>query len=134
MTDAEPGPRRLVHLAEHHHHVRQNAGFLHRVIKLLALTTSLANAAEYAYAFVMADHVVNHFGQEHGLADARSAEKPRFAAALQRHKYVDDLDAGLKDFRLGGTARERRRSSMHRPPLDIGQGRLAINGVAEYVE
>jgi hypothetical protein len=30
MSDAEPGARRLVHLAEDHHHVRQHAGFLHR--------------------------------------------------------------------------------------------------------
>ena len=29
MPDAEPAARRLVHLAEDHHHVRQHAGFLH---------------------------------------------------------------------------------------------------------
>src|SRR5208282_711926 len=108
MTDAEPGARRFIHLAEYHHHVRQYAGFLHRVIKLLAFTTPLANAAEYADSLVMADHVVDHFGQQHRLADACPAEKPCLAAALQRHKYVDDLDASLKDFRLGRTARERR--------------------------
>src|ERR1017187_2975784 len=105
MSDAEPGARRLIHLAEDHHHVRQNARFLHRVIKLLALATPFANATENAYAFVMPDHVVDHFGQQHGLADARPAEKARFAAALQRHKYVDELDTSLEDFRLGGTAR-----------------------------
>src|ERR1022692_111950 len=113
MTDAEPGTRRLIHLAEDHHHVRQHAGFLHRVIKLLAFTTPLANAAKYAYSLVMADHVVDHFSQQHRLADACPAKKPRLTAALQRYEYVDDLDASLKDFRLGGTARQRWRSPMH---------------------
>ena len=35
MPDAEPGARRLVHLAEDRHHVRQYAGFFHRVVKVL---------------------------------------------------------------------------------------------------
>src|SRR5665647_2705012 len=102
MPDAEPGARWLVHLPEDHHHVRQHAGFLHRVVKLLAFTTPFANAAENAHALVMTDHVVDHFGQQHRLADTRSAEKSRLAAALQRHEHIYDLDAGLEDFRLGG--------------------------------
>src|ERR1035441_4024509 len=101
MPDAEPRARRLIHLAEDHHHVRQHAGFLHRVVKLFAFTTPFANATENAYALVMTDHVVDHFRQQHRLADARPAEKSRLAAALQRYKDINDLDARLKDFRLG---------------------------------
>ena len=134
MAHAEPAARRLVHLAEDHHHVRQHAGFLHRIVKLLAFATAFADAAKNADALVMTDHVVDHFGQQHRLADARPAEKSRLAAALQRHEDIDDLDARLKDFRLGGTARQRRRSPMHRTPLDIGQCRFAVDGVAKHVE
>ena len=32
-------------------------------------------------------------------------KSPAFAAALQRHEHVDDLDAGLEDFGLRGAAR-----------------------------
>ena len=121
MSDAEPAARRLVHLAEDHHHVRQHAGFLHLAVKLLAFATAFADAAEDADALVMPDHVVDHFGQQHRLADARSAEQSRLAAALQRHQHIDDLDARLEDLGLGGASRQRRRRPMHRAPLDIGQ-------------
>jgi hypothetical protein len=47
---------------------------------------------------VVADHVVDHLGQQHRLADARSAEQSCLAAALQRHQDIDDLDARLEDF------------------------------------
>ena len=126
--------RRLVHLAEHHHHVRQHAGFLHVAVKLLAFATAFADAAENAYALVVPDHVVDHFGEQHRLAHARPAEQARLAAALQRHEHIDDLDARFEDLGLGGTPRQRRRSPMHRTPLDIGQRRFAVDGVAEHVE
>ena len=76
----------------------RHAGFLHRVVKLLAFTTPFANAAQNAYALVMTDHVVDHFGQQHRLANASPAEKSRLATALQRHEDIYDLDARLKDF------------------------------------
>ena len=104
------------------------------VVKLLAFATAFADAAKNADALVMPDHVVDHFGEQHRLADARPAEKSRLAAALQRHEDIDDLDARLKDFRLGGTSRQRRRRPMHRTPFDIGQCRFAIDGVAKHVE
>ena len=134
MAHAEPAARRLVHLAEDHHHVRQHAGFLHLAVKLLAFATTFADAAKNAYALLVPDHVVDHFGEQHRLAHARPAEQARLAAALQRHEHIDDLDARFKDFRFGGTSCQRRRSPMHRTPLDIGQRRFAVDGVAEHVE
>ena len=124
MAHAEPAARRLVHLAEHHHHVRQHAGFLHVAVKLLAFATAFADAAKNAHALLMPDHVVNHLGEQHRLAHARPAEQSRLAAALQRHQHVDDLDARFKDFGLGGTSGQRRRSPMDRAPLHIGRRRL----------
>jgi hypothetical protein len=103
----ENGARRLVHLAENHHHVRQHAGRLHLAVKLLAFAAAFADAAENAHALVVADHVVDHLGQQDRLAHARAAEESRLAAALQRHEHIDDLDARFEDFRLGGTSRQR---------------------------
>ena len=134
VAHAETAARRLVHLAEDHHHVRQHAGFLHLAVKLLAFATTFADAAKNAYALLVPDHVVDHFGEQHRLAHARPAEQARFAAALQRHEHIDDLDPRLEDLGFGGTPCQRRRGSMDGAPLDICRRRLAVDGVAEHVE
>jgi hypothetical protein len=46
VADAEAAARRLVHLAEDHHHVRQHAGFLHVAVELLAFAAAFADAAK----------------------------------------------------------------------------------------
>ena len=134
VADAETTPRRLVHLSEDHHHVRQHAGCLHVAVDFLALATTLADAAEDADAVVMPDHVVDHFGEQHRLAHARPTEEPRLAAALQRHEHIDDLDARLEDLRLGGAPGQGWWRPVYRTPLDIGQRPHAVDGVAEHVE
>jgi hypothetical protein len=134
VTHAEAAARRFVHLAEHHHHVWQDPGCLHFAIELLAFATAFTNAAEDADALVVRDHVVDHFGEQHGLPDAGSPEKARLAAALQWHQHVDQLDARLEDFRLRRASRQRRRCPVHGTPLHIHGRRLAVDGVAEHVE
>jgi hypothetical protein len=54
----------------------------------------------------MADHVMNHFGQQNGLPDAGTTEESCLAAALERHEHVDRLDTGLEDLGLGGAVRQ----------------------------
>jgi hypothetical protein len=73
-------------------------------------------------------------GEQHRLANARPAEQPRLAAALERHQHIDDLDPRLKDFRFGGAPRQGRRGPVHRTPLDITQCRAAIDGIAKDVK
>ena len=63
VADAEAGTGRLVHLAEHHHHVGQHARRLHVAVELLAFAATLADAAENAHAFVLTDHVFDHLGE-----------------------------------------------------------------------
>ena len=41
-------------------------------------------------------HTVDHLGDEHGLADAGTAEQADLAARHVRRQQVDDLDAGLE--------------------------------------
>ncbi len=48
VADPEPAARRLVHLPEDHHHVGQNARFLHVMVKLLSFAAALTDAAENA--------------------------------------------------------------------------------------
>ena len=107
---------------------------LHVAVKFLALATALSNATKDAHAFVVFDDVVDHLGEQHGLAHARPAEQARLAAALQGHEHVDDLDAGFKNFGFGGTPRQRRRGLMHGTPFDIGQFGLPVDDVAKYIK
>jgi len=44
----------------------------------------------------MPDHVVDHFGEQHGFDHPGPAEQSRLAAAFQRHEHINDLDAGLE--------------------------------------
>ena len=134
MANAETGARRLVHLTEHHDHVRQHASVLHLLVKLLTLTTAFADAAKNAHPFVLPDHVVNHLGEQHRLAHTCPAEQSRLAAALQWHENIDGLDARFEGFRLGGSSCQRRRRLMHGSPLAIRQRRSAVNDVAKHVE
>ena len=134
VADAETRPRRLVHLAEDHHHIRQYAGLLHLAVKFLAFATTFADAAKNTHAFVLPDHVVNHLGEQHRLAHPCPAKQARLAAALQRHQHIDNLDARREHFRPGRTARQRRRRPMHRTPLHICRRRFTVDGIAEHIE
>src|SRR5271170_3050451 len=133
MPYPEPTAGWLVHLAEDHHHLREHAGCLHVAVELLAFATALADSTEDADALVVPDHVVDHFGKEHRLADSRAAEEPGLATSFERYEHVDDLDPRFEDLRLGRASRQRWRSTMHRTPLDVGQRRSAIDGVTKYV-
>ena len=86
----------------------------HLAIQFLCLAAALADAAEQADASILSDHVVDHLGDQHCLADAGAAEEPGFAAALERAQEIDRLDAGLED--LGA----------HAAPRASGTGRLWI--------
>ncbi len=106
----------------------------HVAVKLLAFAAAFADAAEDAHPLVMPDHVVDHLGEQHGLAHTRAAEQTGLAAALQRRQHIDDLDAGLEDLGLGGTPRQGRRGAMHAAPFDIGRRRQTVDDIAEDIE
>ena len=82
----------------------------------------------------MTDHIVDHFGQKHCLAHACAAEQSSLASTLQRHQYIDSLDARLEDLGLCRTLQQRRWSSMDSAPFNILRRRSAVDGGAEYVE
>src|ERR1035438_4250758 len=92
LANAEPAAWWLVHLPIDHHHIGQNAGFLHIAVKLFALTATFADPTKNTNALLVPDHVVDHFGEQHSLAHTSATEEPRLAAALQGHQYIDNLD------------------------------------------
>jgi hypothetical protein len=104
------------------------------LVQLFAFAASFADTAKNAHACLMADHVVDHLGEQHRLAYACPAEKSSLAAAFQRYQYVDHLDARLEYLGFRGTLRERGRRLMYRAQLDIGRRILAIDRVSEHIE
>ena len=107
VNAAAPTRKRLpgwfVHLAEEHDHVLKHTGFLHFAIELFAFAAALANAAEDAHALLMPDHVVDHLGQQHRLADAGAAEQSRFTTRSSGTSTSIDLDARFEELGFGGT-------------------------------
>src|ERR1700691_1359910 len=101
LTNPKAAARRLIHLTENHYHVLEHTRGFHVAIQILALATSLADAADNTDPLPASDHVVNHLGEEHRLGDTRSSKESRLSSALQGKQHVNGFDAGLKDLRLG---------------------------------
>src|SRR6185295_3177907 len=133
-TDAQTRARRLVHLAEHHHGLRDDAGLRHFAIEIVAFARALAHAGEHREAAVLRRDVANQLLDEHGLAHAGAAEQPDLAAALIRREQVDDLDARLEQLLLGLLLVERGCRTMERIPLFRVHRPLAVDRVADEVE
>ena len=135
QADAQARARRLVHLAEHHHRLRDDARLGHLAVEVVALARALAHAGEHREAAVLGGDVADQLLDEHGLADAGAAEQADLAALLVRREQVDDLDAGLEDLPSSSTARRtagaERWIGIRLLELD---GAFAVDGLAEEVE
>ena len=106
------GARRLVHLAEDHDGLRQDARLGHLAQEVVPLARALAHAGEDGVAAVLLGDVADQLLDDDRLAHAGAAEDADLAAALERGDQVDDLDAGLEDLRLGLHLVEGRRVPM----------------------
>ena len=74
MSHLEACPWGFVHLSEDHHRLIEHTGLTHFAIQLFRFPAAFTNAAEQADSFVLADDIMDQFGNEHGLADTRPAE------------------------------------------------------------
>src|SRR5271166_2548980 len=109
VADTEAASGRFIHLPKNHRHVRQHTSLLHVAVEFLALAATLADPAKNAHSLMMSYRIVNHLTEQDSLANAGTAKQSCLAATLQRHKHIDDLDAGLKDLRFRRAPRQRRR-------------------------
>ncbi len=114
--DTEPASRRLVHLAVDHDHVGQHPGLFHLTVEFLTLAAPFTDSAKHTDPVVMAHHVVDHFGEEDGLAHAARPEQTGLSPALQGHQNVDDLDSRLEDFGFCDSSRQSGRLLVNRCP------------------
>ena len=138
---AQPSAGRLVHLAEHHAGLIDDAaagvadlGFLHFEPQARALAGSLADAGEHAEAAVGRRDAGDQLGENDRLAESGAAEQPGLAAAHERRQQVDDLDARLEQLGLRRKVAKRRRLAMNRPVFLGIHRAAAIDRVAGDVE
>ncbi len=109
---AQTGSGRLVHLAEHHAGLLDDAaagvadlGFLHFQPEVGPFAGSLADAGEHRVAAVGTGDAGDQLGEDDRLAQTGTAEQTGLAAADERREQVDDLDAGFEQLRSWSTGR-----------------------------
>ena len=129
----QPGARRLVHLAEHHGNVGQNAALLHFEVQVVAFTGTLADAGEHREAAVLVRDVADQFLNKNRLADAGTAEQADLTAPGVRRQQVDDFNARLQNFVGGLHFRHRRCRPVNRVVAFGLDGALAVDGLAQHV-
>ncbi len=127
-------PRRLVHLTEDQSGLLEHARLHHLETEVGALTGALANTSEHRHATVLGGDAVDHLGDEHGLADARTTKQADLAARHIRGEQVDDLDAGLEHAGLGLEGVEGRCRAVDVPALHLVEAvRVLVEGLAPDV-
>ena len=109
QPDAEARAGRLVHLAEDHDGLVDDARLDHLVEQVVALAGALADAREHGVAAVLLGDVADELLDDDRLADAGAAEDADLAALREGADEVDDLDAGLEDLGRGRLVLEGRR-------------------------
>ena len=114
QRDALAGAGRLVHLAEDHDGLGDDAGLGHLGDQVVALAAALADAGEHGVARVLLGDVADELLDDDRLADAGPAEDADLAALLERADEVDDLQPGLEDLDIGRLLVERRSGAVDR--------------------
>ena len=84
VSDKETDSRGFVHLSENHDGLVQNACSLHFPVQFLGLSAPFADSAEQAQPVVFAHNIMDHFGDQDGLADACTTKEACLSAAFQR--------------------------------------------------
>ena len=133
-SDAHSRSGRLVHLTVDKCGLGKNAGFLHFVIKVVALACTLADTCEYRDAAVLLGNVVDQLHDQDGFTNARTAEQTDLAALGIRSDQVDDLDSCLENLRGTFLLVIFRGLSVNFPALSTLDGLSVVDGLAEKVE
>ena len=99
--DARSGTWRLVHLTVHQGATRASRVTInnlvhtrlhHLVVKIVALSGSLADTSEHGVTTVSLGDVVDELHDKHSLADTGTTEETNLTSLLIGSKQIDDLD------------------------------------------
>ncbi len=131
---AQAGTGRLVHLAEHHRGLVNNAALVKVAQQVVTLAAALAHAAEDGVALALLGHVVDQLGQRHRLAGACAAEQPHLATLGEGSDQVNNLDASLEHPRFGGNILVGRRGAVDVVLLLVANRAALVNHIAQHIE
>src|SRR5690606_20520901 len=102
QCNAKTRPWRLVHLAEYHRCLADNAGIAHLVVQVVTFAGTLAYAGEYRDTAMLLSDVVDQFLDQYSLAYPCAAEQADLTTLGVRSKQVDNFNSSLQNFRLRG--------------------------------
>src|SRR5215208_4830871 len=132
---AEASAGRLVHLAEDHRRVLEDAGLLHLVVELVPLARPLAHAGEDARTLVLQRDVVDKLGDHDRLADAGPTKEADLTAAHNRTEEVYDLDAGYELLGLAAQVRKFWGRTVYRPVIvRVFDRALLVYRLAKHIQ
>jgi hypothetical protein len=156
--DTGTGSRGLVHLTEHKGDLGlalevDDTSLLHFVVKIVTLTSTLADAAEHGVTTVGLGDVVLDGSQcrvhlpsqvdlfnthdellnEHSLSDTGTAEKTNLTTTGVRGEEVDDLDTSDENLSSGGLLDESGSVGVDGELLLVLNGATLVNGLASDV-
>src|SRR6266849_1901229 len=132
--DARARARRLIHLAIDQGGFVDDARLFHLEPQIVALTGSLAHTTKDRVAAVLRSDIVDQFLEDNGLAHTSATEQAHFPAQRVRSEQVDNLNAGLQDFRFSRLVNEGRSCPMNGGAFDMGQRRTLIHRLTHDVE
>src|SRR5690554_7599746 len=104
--------------------------------EVVAFTSALADTGEHRDTTMVGRDALDHLLDEHGLADAGTAEQADLSTQHVRGEKVDRLDAGLEHLRLRLELVEGRGRAVDRPALgDLDLlARLGVEHLTDDVE
>ena len=104
----------LIHLAEDHGGLIDNAGVAHLVIKIVSFTGTLTNAGEYGISAVLGGDITDQLLDQDGLTHAGATKQSDLTTLLIGAQKIHDLDTGFQDLRICRLLREGRCLSVDR--------------------
>src|SRR3989344_5749794 len=104
--DACACARDFIHLPEHESRLREYSRFLHLFVKVVPLSSSLADTGEHRVALVNGRDISNKLLQEDSFTNTSTAEESYLSALDERTNEVDDFDAGFENGDFGGLLRK----------------------------
>ena len=90
----------LVHLAEDHNGLVDNAGLLHLVPEVVPLTGALPDTCEDGEAAVLGGDVTYEFLNDDRFTNTRAAISPDLSSPGEGGRKIDDLEPSLQHLRL----------------------------------
>src|SRR5208282_735188 len=110
-----------------------DAGLGHFQPQVVAFAGALADSGKYGESAVLLSDVINQFHDDYGLAHARAAEQPDFAAFQKWLNEVDDFDAGFEHLSGCGLFIEKWRGAVDWHGLSVRDGTQLVDGLADHV-